>query len=175
MNAPKRYHPLLVTLHWLVAILVVFNLYIGKFVFVDPDYPEQAAKGHMVMGIAVLLLVVVRFIVRQRLPRPADADSGSKLTDTLAKLVHYGLYIMLTLITVLGASFAMLSGRFARSFLGAGPASGPPPDSVLMLRGLHGLSANILLLLILLHVAAAFYHQFIRKDNLIARMWYGAR
>ena len=44
-----------------------------------------------------------------------------------------------------------------------------------MLLGLHGLSANLLLLLILLHVAAAFYHQFIRRDNLIARMWYGAR
>ena len=175
MNAPKRYHPLLVTLHWLVAILVVFNLYIGKFVFMDPNYPEQAAKGHMVMGIAVLLLVIVRFVVRQRLPRPADADSGSKLTDMLAKLVHYGLYIMLAAITVIGVTFAAQSGRMARTFLGAGPASGPPPESVFLLRGLHGLSANILLLLILMHVAAALYHQFIRKDNLIARMWYGRR
>jgi hypothetical protein len=69
----------------------VFNLYIGKFVFPDPDYPEQAAQGHMVMGLSVLLLVIVRFIVRQRLPRPADAESGSKLTDMLARLVHYGL------------------------------------------------------------------------------------
>lgn len=175
MNSPKRYHPLLVTLHWLVAIFVVFNLYIGKFVFPDPNYPEQAARGHMVMGISVLLLVIVRFVVRQRLPRPADADSGSKLTDMLAKLVHYGLYIVLTLLTAVGAGFAMLSGRFARSFMGAGPASGPPPDFVLMLRGFHGLLANLLLLLILLHVAAALFHQFVRRDNLIARMWYGAR
>ena len=175
MQAPKRYHPLLVTLHWLVAIFVVFNLYVGKFVFADPDYPEMAARGHMVTGMLILLLVIVRFFARLRFPRPAEARSGSKLTDLLAKLVHYGLYIMLTAITVLGVSFAALSGRIARSFLGAGPASGPPPDAVLMLRGLHGLSANILLLLIVLHIAAALYHQFIRRDNLIARMWYGKR
>ena len=59
--------------------------------------------------------------------------------------------------------------------MGAGPASGPPPEWVSALRGVHGLAANILLLLIVLHVGAALYHQFIRRDNLIARMWYGAR
>ena len=175
MQAPKRYHPVLVTLHWLVAIFVAFNLYIGKFVFPDPDYPEQAAKGHMVMGMLILLLVIVRFVVRLRFARPEEAKSGSKLTDMVAKVVHYGLYLTLTAITVVGVTFAATSGRIARTFLGAGPAAGPPPDMVLMLRGLHGLLANLLLLLVVLHIGAALFHQFIRRDNLIARMWYGAR
>ena len=175
MKKPRRYHPLLVTLHWLVALLVLLNLFIGKFVFPDQDYPELAAAVHMAAGIAVLALIIVRFAVRQRLPRPADANSGSKLTDALARLVHYGLYLFLFIITAVGLTFALLSGRLARTFFGAGPASGPPPDFVFMLRGIHGLSANVLLLLIALHIAAALYHQFIRRDNLIARMWYGAR
>ena len=175
MQTPKRYHPLLVTLHWLVAILVLLNLSIGKFIFPDRDYPEIAAAIHMLAGMSVLALIIFRFIVRLRFPRPADADSGSKLTDALARLVHYGLYVMLLVITGVGVSFALMSGRLARTFFGAGPASGPPPDSVFLLRGIHGLSANLLLLLILLHVAAALFHQFIRKDNLIARMWYGPR
>jgi cytochrome b561 len=175
MNKPKRYDPALVTLHWLVAIFVTFNLYVGKFVFPDPDYPENAARGHMLTGILVLLLVIVRFVVRSRSARPAEATSGSKLTDVLARIVHYGLYVDLLAITLFGMGFAALSGRFARSFLGAGPASGPPPQAVFLLRGLHGLAANILLLLIALHIAAALYHQFVRKDNLIARMWYGTR
>jgi cytochrome b561 len=174
MEKPKRYHPLLVTLHWLVALFVIFNLYIGKFVFPDPNYPETAARGHMVSGILVLLLVIVRFVVRLQAARPADATTGKPLLDKLARVVHYGLYVMLLATTVIGASFALTSGRLARSFLGAGPASGPPPQAAFMLRGLHSLSVNILLLLILLHVGAALYHQFIRKDNLIARMWYGA-
>lgn len=175
METPKRYHPLLVTLHWLVAVLVVWNLFIGKFVFPNPDYPERAAAVHMLTGILVLLLVVIRFGVRQGAARPAEAASGSKLLDAGARHVHYGLYALLMVLTLAGVGLAGISGRMARTFLGAGPASGPPPDIVPILYTVHGLSANLLLLLILVHIAAAVYHQFIRKDNLIARMWYGQR
>jgi cytochrome b561 len=31
----------------------------------------------------------------------------------------------------------------------------------------------LLLVLIGFHILAALYHQFIRKDHLIGRMWYG--
>ena len=202
MQTPKRYHPLLVSLHWLVGILVVLNLYIGKFVFSSRDYPDLAAALHMAAGIAVLVLIIVRFVVRLRSARPAEATTGSQLADVLAKAVHYGLYIMLLVVTIVGLTFALQSGRLERTFLGgeAGPAvpppagapsakivapglpggrpgfqGGPPPGGVFVLRAVHGLSANILLLLIVLHIAAALYHQFIRKDNLIARMWYGTR
>jgi cytochrome b561 len=51
-------------------------------------------------------------------------------------------------------------GRFARGrpfFLGA----------------FHGFSWTLLLLLIILHIGAALYHQFFRRDNLLARMWFG--
>jgi len=175
MDAPKRYHPLLVTLHWLVAMLVALNLYLGKFVFHSPDYPDSAVALHMLAGTAVLALVIVRLVVRRRTRRPAEATSGNKLTDALARLVHYGLYVMLLAIPVLGGSFALLSGRVGRVFFGAGAASAPPPGAVFVLYRLHSLSANILLLLVALHVGAALYHQFLRRDNLIARMWYGAR
>jgi cytochrome b561 len=175
LEAPKRYHPLLVSLHWLVAILVALNLYVGRFVFSIRDYPDRAAAIHMVAGIAILVLVIIRFVVRVGSQRPADATSGSKLLETLAKAVHYGLYILLLVITVVGATFSLQSGRLARTFFGGGPASGPPPDLVFLLRGVHGLTANLLLVLVVLHVLAAIYHQFIVKDNLIPRMWYGKR
>ena len=174
MKQPKRYHPLLVTLHWLVAIFVVFNLFLGKFVFPDPEYPDVALAGHMVSGMLVLLLVIVRFAARLKLARPAEATSGSKLTDLLAKLVHYGLYLVLVLLTLAGITFASLSGRMGRIFFGAVPG-GRPPEGTFAFMGIHSLLGNLLLALIALHLAAAFYHQFIRKDNLIARMWYGAR
>ncbi len=37
----------------------------------------------------------------------------------------------------------------------------------------HGASWTLLLLLILLHIGAALYHQFLRRDNLLGRMWFG--
>ncbi len=39
----------------------------------------------------------------------------------------------------------------------------------------HGLSWTLLLLLVILHIGAALYHQFFRKDNLLGRMWFGSR
>jgi cytochrome b561 len=40
---------------------------------------------------------------------------------------------------------------------------------------IHGLTAYLVALLVGIHILAALYHQFIRKDNLLARMWYGSR
>jgi cytochrome b561 len=37
---------------------------------------------------------------------------------------------------------------------------------------LHGFIAPTLFLLVVLHVGAALHHQFLLKDNLLARMWY---
>lgn len=42
-------------------------------------------------------------------------------------------------------------------------------------RAAHGFFATALALLIAAHVAAALYHQFIRKDGLLGRMWFGKR
>lgn len=39
---------------------------------------------------------------------------------------------------------------------------------------IHELAAYTLLVLVTLHILAALYHQFVVKDNLMARMWYGA-
>ena len=215
MDTPKRYHPLLVSLHWLVAILVTLNLYIGKFVFTQRDHPNLSTAIHMVAGIAILALIIVRFAVRFGSKRPAEASSGSRLFDLLAKLVHYGLYLILLVTTVLGIVFAVQSGQLQRSFLGQQREFSPPPggipqqgfttpeggfqrpegnfqrpeggfqrpgfggsrplSGVFLLRAIHGQLANVLLALVALHILAALYHQFIRRDGLIGRMWYGAR
>jgi len=51
----------------------------------------------------------------------------------------------------------------------------PMPDDLFVYppRIGHGLLSNVMLALVALHVGAALYHQFVRKDNLLARMWFG--
>jgi len=46
LDAPKRYHPLLVTLHWLVAVLALLN-WNRQVHLPDQDYPNAAAAIHM--------------------------------------------------------------------------------------------------------------------------------
>jgi cytochrome b561 len=56
--------------------------------------------------------------------------------------------------------------------------SGEPLPPTLMIyptRVAHGLIATLLAGFIILHVLAAFYHQFVRKDGLFRRMFFGRR
>ncbi|MDO9296294.1 cytochrome b [Bradyrhizobium sp.] len=40
-------------------------------------------------------------------------------------------------------------------------------------RAPHGIGARLLIALVVLHVGAALYHQFGRRDGLLRRMWFG--
>ncbi len=187
MVTPKRYHPLLVTLHWVVAALVLLNLYLG-LVTLGPGRGDSTVPVHIVTGIAILALVIVRFVVRMRSKKPADATAGNRFLDILGKVVHYALYVFLLAITIIGLVFAVQTNRLQSAFsgaqsgfsgppagftAGAGLPGGPAPGGGFSLLTLHLYTAYGLLALIGLHVVAALYHQFILKDNLIARMGYG--
>ena len=39
----------------------------------------------------------------------------------------------------------------------------------------HAVLASLLTILIAVHIAAALYHQFVLKDGLFRRMWFGER
>jgi len=143
--------------------------------------------------------LVMRFAVK----RPADATAGHKLLDILAKIVHYGLYLSVLTVTVLGVVFSAQNGELQSAFTGSrpefngpppgfdnaqpgfnppspgtfpqGPSGRPPGGFGSPLRLIHGLVAYLVALLVVVHILAALYHQFIRRDNLLARMWYGSR
>jgi cytochrome b561 len=181
MNTPRRYHPVHVTLHWLIAIGVFLNLYLGILGFEKhPSGPAEAQTQntlvliHMATGILVLILLVARFLMRTTLELPAEVTSGNRLFDMLARLVHYGLYLTVLATTVLGIIFSLQTGRFQSAFFGAPPHFGPPSGGF-NVKELHEWTAYALLGLAVLHILAALYHQFLQKDNLLARMWYGAR
>ena len=55
----------------------------------------------------------------------------------------------------------------------AGNGSMPENLFVYPERAVHGNFAYVIAALVALHIGAALYHQFIRKDNLLSRMWYG--
>lgn len=189
MNQPKRYHPVHVTLHWLVALGVFFNLYLAIFVFSERGSGGfQLRPIHMAVGITILVLLLVRLVMRFTIKRPADATAGHKLLDIIAKIVHYGLYLTVLTVTILGVTFTSQSGVLQSAFTGSQPEfdgpspefdpadqSGPPGGSQSPARMFHGSFGYLLTLLVVIHILAALYHQFIRRDNLFARMWYGSR
>jgi cytochrome b561 len=174
-TTPTRYHSLQVTLHWLTVVLIFAAFILGKFMSRLPNDDVSKLTPlaiHMSLGITTLVVIVVRFITRMKLPRPAYASTGNALLDGLGKFVHYALYLMVFLMAVSGMSLSLQTGLPSIVFFGSG-ASLPADFFDFAARALHGFIAPTLLLLILLHVGAAFYHQLFIKDKLFARMWYG--
>ena len=64
----SRYHPLVVTLHWVLAVLIVAALAIGFVGLAPPPNsdPRKIAvlRVHMAGGMLILVLMGIRFIVR---------------------------------------------------------------------------------------------------------------
>jgi cytochrome b561 len=175
-TAPSRYHPLHVALHWLMFLLVVMMLGIGKFVMpgVPVDDPQKPSmlQIHAYIGIFITILLVARLIMVFTTKRPVPADAGNSFLNFVARAVHVLFYVLLAGMAVSGLGMFQ-QANLPDIFSGATPYpadffSYPPRIG-------HGLTSTLLLLLIVLHVGAALYHQFIRKDNLLSRMWFGKR
>jgi cytochrome b561 len=173
---PARYHPVHVVLHWLVAIMVIGAFAIGMtFLDSTPNSDPQKAiylKYHFAWGALLALLMVARVVTRFAFKRPAPADAGHQVLNILAKVVHFLLYVGVFGMLLSGASMAMQAGLMD---VFAGQASLPEDFHIFAVRGVHGMVFSILFILILLHTGAALYHQFIRRDHLLGRMWFGKR
>ena len=175
---PTRYHPVLITLHWVLALMIILSLFVGGTMLAEMPNSDPgkvfALRGHMIFGIAILLLMLVRLVVRLRTNKPAHAETGNAMLDKLGVWTHWAFYLFVILMALSGIGISALAGLPPIVFGGSGdplPADfwAYPP------RYAHGLIANILMVLVILHIAAFAWHQWIKKDGLFRRMWFGKR
>jgi len=157
MTQLKGYSATQITLHWLVAGLILFQLIFGE----DMGGAWRAVRqgtapemnfwvwAHIAVGIAVLLFVLWRLALRFTRGAP-EAPAGSALMMLMSKWGHWALYAAMLLAPISGLA-AWFGG-------------------ILSAAEVHELFKPVLILLVLGHVLAALYHQFIRKDGLLARM-----
>lgn len=177
-HQPTRHHPALVALHWLLALILVFALGMGTFSLKELSNasPDKigALRGHMIVGIVIGSLMLVRLVTRVRTALPARASAGSALLDKLSHAVHIGLYLAVFAMAASGAATAFQSDLPQIVFFGSGA---PLPESFahLLPRAVHGWMAKLIAALVALHVIGALFHQFRLKDRLMSRMWFGPR
>lgn len=170
-SSPERYHPLLVFLHWLIALLVFAALAAGIFLKGLPNTQAKLAPldFHMGLGTLIMFLMIARLFTRYMTKRPAAVDSGSPLLNKLAGLVHALLYVAVIAMAFAGMRIASQAG------LNTPGASIPVDFFAFSARYAHRYIAIFLMLLVSAHVGAWAYHQFVKKDNLISRMGFGKR
>lgn len=172
---PQRYHPVLVTLHWLLAACLIGLLIAGSFILAPLPNDDPAKmisfRLHMGLGLVTLALMALRLGVRLFTSHPPRIDTGNALINRLAPATHWALYILAFAMAISGMTFSRASGLPDAVFgEGAMPAGFDHPARVV-----HGVASRLLMALIALHVAAALWHQYIRGDGIMARMWVGRR
>jgi cytochrome b561 len=169
----QRFTPLQRLLHWLMALCIVAMLFIGVGMVstVMPKYLTLVSI-HKPLGIAILVLALVRLAVRLRHgapPLPADLPEPMKLA---AQLSHYAFYALMIGMPLIG--WAMLSAAGYPVVLFGGvhlPAILPQSDSLhTLLWTAHFYLAFVFFALILLHVAAALFHALVRHDGVFDAM-----
>ncbi len=174
-RAPEAYGLGLRGLHWLMAALLIGLL---AAIEIKGELPKgelksQLVEWHKQAGLTVLLLVWVRLLVRLLSREPPIEPPLSLWSRRFAALAHGLLYLSMATIPVLGILFLQAKGREVGFFGWILPElldedRGLP--YALNLKTAHEWLGNALMVLIALHVAAALHHQWIRRDNTLARM-----
>ncbi len=173
ISVGQRFTPLQRLLHWLMAVCILAMLFLGVGMVstIMPKYLPLVSI-HKTLGIAVLVLALIRLAVRLRYGTPslpADLPEPMKLA---AYLSHYALYILMIGMPLIG--WAMLSAAAYPVVLLGGmhlPAILPQSDSLhTLLWGAHFYLGFGFFALILMHVAAALFHAFVRRDGVFETM-----
>ena len=164
-------------LHWTMAALILAMLFIGAGMVATVSEKHQWLLAiHKPLGLAILLLAIVRLAVRLRHPPPplpADLPAPQKLA---AHLSHWLLYALMVAMPLIG--WAMLSAGGYPVMLTSNlrlPAILPENALVFAwLRTAHGMLAYLLFLTFLAHMGAALYHGLIRRDGVLRSMVRGS-
>lgn len=177
MQQPERYSGAARLLHW-VAAAAALGLLASGFAAANAQAASDKAmllRLHLPLGILVLLATLARLIVGLR-----DARAGRRpgplvgvpvWQHRVARLTHALLLLLSLGMAASGIATVALSGAVPAIFGGAAL----PDFWDVAPRLPHGIGARMLALLVALHVAAALYHAFIRRDGTLARMGLGRR
>lgn len=173
-NTDRRWGAVQKALHWLVVVAVISQLSLG---FVFANLPENDPRGgtyfvaHATLGLSILVLMLVRFIWRQRNSVPVLPDTLKPWQKRIALLNHWAFYLLLVGLPIGGYLMVNAHGFAVPYFSVRLPVLLSKNDALAdVFMSLHIGGAILLIALILLHVAAALRHHFILKDDRLRRM-----
>jgi cytochrome b561 len=149
-----------IILHWLIAALVALQFLLAEGIEtlwrdrMTGAIPNEAfPTPHTVTGFAILVLMLWRLVLRLRHGAPPPPAGEAPALARVAQATHALFYLLLIGMPVSGA-IAWFGGLRL------------PAEA-------HGVAASVLLVLVVLHVAAALAHQFWWKTDVLRRMTRG--
>lgn len=182
------YTPTARALHWLIAFLVFIQLPLGLYMSYRGNEMEtvnekgETVKGvfdaltgalyssHKLIGLTIFLLIVLRLLYRLSHGAPRSDPSVPPALTGASHFVHWMLYVLLIAVPIAGY-FAISYGRYLEVFGVPLPAITEKNEDVSKeIFEWHETGAFLILAFVTLHVLAAIYHRFVRKDRVVERM-----
>jgi cytochrome b561 len=159
-------------LHWTMAAMILTMLCIGVTMVASLGNYYVLVSIHRPLGIAILVLVVVRFVNRLLNPPPpfpGTMSRAERLVATASELTMYGLMFILPLV-----GWGMLSAaRYPIVLYGSLHLPFILPHNAMLyavLRQAHTILAYLFFLMFVAHFGAILFHTLIVRDGMLKRM-----
>lgn len=169
-----RYTSTAIWLHWLLGVALIGAFGVGVYMTDLPVSPQRIRiyNLHKAVGATILFFTLLRLLWRLTHTPPALPSSMSALQMRLSHLGHGLLYVLFFAVPLAGWAYSSAAG-YPVSWFGIVQL----PDWVSknkeladVMKVVHKALAWGLALVVIGHIGAALKHQFMDKDNLLARM-----
>jgi cytochrome b561 len=169
----ERYGAGAIAFHWVMFALVVA---VGTLGLLHDSWPKRTQpfwiNVHAVCGLVLWLLLLARIGWRVRHRPPPLPPQAGKFSTAAAGPVHLALYVLLFVIPIIGIVTFIWHGRnldlglFQVNFgVRKNPAVFHPTEDA------HRYLAYGLFALAAIHALAGLWHHFVRRDDVLRRMW----
>lgn len=173
-NSSTRWGPISMLLHWTIVVLVGWLAWLGLTMVDMPPTPAKinAYALHKSLGLTLLALVVVRLAWRLFAGAPAPVPGTPGWQARIASTTHWAMYVLLFAMPLTGWAFNSAAGYPLQWFKQFNlPAIAGRNEALADTAiQLHEYGFWLLLLLVLAHAGAAFYHHLFQGDDTLRRM-----
>jgi cytochrome b561 len=170
-SSPRSYDPVMRAVHWSTVALIaaMFATAWTAHSGLAGDYYASTMQLHRSLGLTVLALTIFRLAWRSRAFIPALPSDLPAIQKLAARATEVLLYALLIAQPLLGLLQTNARGQIVDLFFIASlpPVIGPDKALARQLHDLHAFAATVLLGLIGIHAAAALFHHFIRRDDVL--------
>ncbi len=159
-------------LHWAMAAMILTMLFIGVAMVASLADYHLLVSVHRPLGIAILILVIIRYVNRKLNPPPEFLATMPEVERRAATISEKTMYAMMFAMPLIG--WGMLSAARYPVVL-YGPIHLPPilPHSPMLyaaLRKAHTVVAYLFFTTFIAHFSEVLFHTVILRDHLINRM-----
>ena len=165
----QKYSKATIATHWLTALLILILFPLGKYMEnIETSEKMGLITIHVILGIIVFVLTIVRTRSFFKHERPSNLETGSKFNNKLTVWIHNVFYIILFILSISGLAVMVLGG-YAEALQSNAPELIKNRSEITPMK-VHGITSFIMMVLLVLHILGVLKHYIFTKENTLKRI-----